>query len=125
MRPVLWLLLALICSPAFAGSQQVPPLTGGPAIHLSASNLSTTPATVLAADATRGFLEIQNISANTNILACTLDGSVPAVASNGIQLAGVATGAGQIKTYDTFVPNGVVKCVGSAASTGYTVTYMQ
>lgn len=125
MRPVLWLLLALICGPAFAGSQPVPPLTIGPVVHASASNLSTTPVTILSSDATRGFLQIQNISLNTNVLACTLDGSVPSVGGNGIQLGGVATGAGGVLIYDVFVPNGVVKCVGSASSTGYTVTYMQ
>lgn len=118
------LLLVFFAVPAFAGEQPLPPLTGGPVIHLSGT-VGTAAAAVLVADLTRGFLQIQNVGLNTNVLSCTLDSSTPTIGGNGIQLGGVATGAGQNVMYSGFVPNGALACIGSGASTGYTVTYMQ
>ena len=117
-------IILLVTSPAWAGSQPIAPLTSGAAVHLTSTTLGTTQSTVLATDRTRGFLQIQNVGTNTNILACTLDGTAPVVGGNGIQLSGVVSGAGGSATYDTFVPNGPVICIGSGSGTGYVITYL-
>ena len=111
-------ILLLASFPAYAGSQPQAPLTHGAAIHLTSLTLGTTPALVIAADANRGFLQIQNVGSANN-LACTLDGTVPAVNGNGIQLTPQSA-----VFYDVFVPTGAINCVGSASSTAYTVTYL-
>lgn len=116
LRILVILLLASV--PAYAGSQPRAPLTSGAAIHLTATNLGTTQATVLASDTNRGFLQIQNVGSSNN-LACTLDGTAPVINGNGIQLSPLSA-----VFYDTFVPTGAVTCIGSAASTAYSVTYL-
>jgi len=119
MRFLQILALLLLCaSQAFAGSQPRAPLTSGAAIHLTSTTLGTSQATVLAADANRGFLQIQNVG-SANTLACTIDGTAPVVNGNGIQLLPLSA-----VFYDTFVPTGALICIGSAASTAYTVTYL-
>lgn len=116
---LLFVLMRCASTPAFAGSTQfVPPLTSGAAVLLSSSSLGTSPALVLVRDSSRGFLQFQNTS-SVNSLACTLDGTVPAINGNGIQLAPLMAA-----TYDEFVPTGALNCVGSSASTSYTVVYL-
>lgn len=96
------------------------PLTGGSITTTSSVALGTASVTVLPTDGARGFLQIQNITAATNTMACTIDGSTPAVNANGLQMAA----SGPPITYDTFVPTGALKCIGSATSTAYTVNYV-
>ena len=112
-------ILLLVSLPAWAGSQARAPLTSGMTTELSATNLGTTPVTVLVADTFRGYLRIQNIGA-ANTLTCTTDGSAPVNASHGISLA-----PGASEKFDTFVPLAAVICVGSAASTAYNITYVR
>ncbi len=88
----------------------------GPAVH-DTETISTSAATIIAANGARKFLQIQNVGA-ANKLACTLDGSTPVVNGNGLQL-----GVGGAAMYDVYVPTGAVKCIGSAAGTVLTVTY--
>jgi hypothetical protein len=117
-----FLTIALLCVTAQA--TEVAPLTSGAILTVSGVSLGTSSTTILAADNSRGFLQIQNISTNSNALACTIDGTTPVVGTNGVQLAGTTTGAGGSATYDAFVPRGAVKCIGSATSTGYNIQYM-
>ena len=99
------------------------PLTGGSTSGVYSTTLGTSSVTVLNSDNARKFLQIQNISPNTNSLACTTDGTVPVIGGNGIQLSGASTGAGGSATFDTYVPSGAVQCIGSASSTAYYIQY--
>ena len=116
-------LLAVIAFCGLVGSRNAhatdpAPLTGGATSGTYGIALGTSAQTILPADGARKFLEIQNTTAATNILACTLDGTTPSVNANGISLQPY-----QIRTYDTYVPTGALKCIGSAGSTGYYVNY--
>lgn len=106
--------LSLLSWPVLATTTA--PLTGGSASH-STETISTASVTVLAANPVRRFLQIQNVG-SANKLACTVDGSTPVVNGNGIQLS-----VGGAALYDVYVPNGAVKCIGSASGTVVTVTY--
>ena len=119
MRFLQILALFLLCaSPAFAGSQPQSPLTGGATIGTSSVSLGTSAVQILASDAHRGFIQIQNTTSGANTLACTIDGSTPVINGNGIQLGKYGSA-----TFDVFVPTGAVQCVGSAANTAYYVQY--
>lgn len=123
---ILRIFIALIlfaAYPVWAAPALVAPLTSGNTPYLS-GNVGTSPIVILAKDLTRGFLQIQNVSLNTNSLTCTIDGSTPSVGSNGITLGGVATGAGGSAFFDTFVPTGPVTCVGSSSGTAFTISYV-
>lgn len=122
MRKILYaaLLISLVPSICFATSPA--PLSGGAAVHETVT-IGTVAVTALAQDGARKFLQIQNTTNGTNGLACTIDGSTPVIGGNGIQLAGVAGGAGGSATYDSYVPTGAVKCIGSASGTVYTILY--
>lgn len=110
-------LLLLLAFPALA--TEPAPLTSGLTISNWGIALGTSSQTIIPADGARKFLEIQNTTAATNNLACTLDGTTPAINGAGLQLA-----PGQIHSYESFVPTGVVKCIGSASSTAYNVNYL-
>jgi len=114
-------LFSVLSFPSYA--TQAPPLSRDGTTYVSATNLSTSAVVLLAADGARKFLQIQNISTNSNTLACTVDGTTPVVGSVGAQLVGSTTGAGGSWTFDVFVPTGAVTCIGSAASTGYFISY--
>lgn len=113
----------LICTLLFALSSQAKAelSTGGKvfsgAVTHDTQTISTSVVTLLAANDTRKFLQIQNVGAANN-LACTLDGSTPVISGNGVQL-----GINGSVTYDAFVPTGTIKCIGSASGTILTVTY--
>lgn len=111
---ILAAVFSLLSGSAFA--TETAPLTSGPAKHLT-ETISTSAVTLLASNGNRKFLQIQNTSVANN-LACTLDGSTPAINGNGIQL--LPSGSA---TYDVYVPSGSVKCIGSAASTTLTITH--
>ena len=117
------LFVALVL-PSLAFATEPAPLTGGAVSMLYLLTGTGTPVTALPADGARKFLMIQNVGANTNGLACTIDGSTPAIAANGLQLVGVASGAGQSFKFDEFVPTGAVTCIGSSSSTGIEITYL-
>ena len=108
------LALLLLVSPAVATPKA--PLSSGNPVDMTVT-IGSSAAIVLPADAARGFLQIQNVSQSTNGLACTTDGSTPAIGGKGTQLAGVSSGAGGTAFYDTYVPLGTVTCIGSASST--------
>ena len=113
----------LLLSASLAFATEPAPLTSGAAVHLTGT-VGTMAATILNSDGARKYLQIQNVGSNTNVLACTIDGTTPAVAGNGIQLSGVSGGAGQTQIFNVFVPTGAVNCIGSASSTGYVVTFL-
>lgn len=117
---VLGVLLAAIISPAATWATEHGPLVGGATLTTSGVALGTSAVTIIPADGARQFLQIQNITAATNTMACTIDGSVPVINANGVQLAP----SGAVITFDTFVPTGALKCIGSATSTAYTANYV-
>ena len=111
----------LLClgTPAFAGGGSfLAPMTSGSPTEASAATLGTTATQLLAADGLRGFLLIANTSAS-NSMTCSFDGSTPVTNGNGVAIPA----QGNLK-FDTFVPNGPITCVGSAASTAYTLVYV-
>lgn len=81
----------------------------------TSSTVSTAAAAGVSADVGREFLQIIN-NHQTNSLAYTLDGSNPVINGNGVTLF-----AGGSSTYDTFVPTGAVRVIGSGSGTGYTI----
>jgi hypothetical protein len=83
------------------------------AITMTASSVGTSSATLLAASAATKTLTIQNTSANTLYVSTT----TPATALNGIVI-----GAG-VGYQFPFVPTNALYCLGSAASTTYTLWY--
>lgn len=117
------IILTLLFMSSIARATEVAPLTSGDTLTLSGVTLGNSSVTLLPSDNSRGFLSIQNISTNSNTMACTVDGTVPSVGVNGVQLSGSSTGAGGAVFYDVFVPRGSVKCIGSASSTGYNIQY--
>jgi hypothetical protein len=83
------------------------------AITMTASSVGTSSATLLAASAATKTLTIQNTSANTLYVSTT----TPATALNGIVI-----GAG-VGYQFPYVPTNALYCLGSAASTTYTLWY--
>lgn len=98
-----------------ASAAPFPPAAG--ATTFLTGTISTSTVTVLPSDLARKFLRIVNNS-TANSLACTNDGSVPAINGNGITLF-----PGGAETNDVYVPLGTVICIGSGSGTVYTLEY--
>jgi len=120
--PFTIIVLALLLFVSPAGATPKAPLSSVQTIDITGS-VTTGAVVILTKDLARQFLQIQNVTQGTNNLACTTDGSTPAIGGHGVQLAGVASGAGGAVLYDVNVPLGAVTCIGSASSTLYTISY--
>lgn len=120
MRFLFLIAILLLTFPAFATPKA--PLSSVYTIDITGT-VNTASVVILPLDAARQFLQIQNSTTGTNNLACTTDGSTPAIGGHGVQLAGVASGAGGAVLYDVNVPLGAVICIGSSSSTQYTISY--
>lgn len=81
--------------------------------------VGTSPITILAGLVTGSLLRVHNPNlGNGNFLTVTYEGSTPVVFG-----AGITISPGSDDFYDTFIPNGPVKIVGSAAGTNYTLMW--
>lgn len=89
----------------------------------ASQTVGTVVATAIAAGLITTWLDIENVSNNGNLLGFTLDGSTPGFTTGQANAGTFVLLPYGTKTYDSKIPNGALKIVGSAAGTVVTIKY--